>query len=86
MDTNTILADGEVAVAKAAGFLEEEAGVKSAARLFGALMAACAVSLTVTIVVVSLKFHSDAAVIDAAIGPSIIGLAGGVWGALRERN
>ena len=76
----------EAVVSKTCGFLEEEIGVRSAARLFGAIMTGCAVALTVTIVVVSLKFHGDAAGIAAAIGPSVLGLAGGVWGALRERR
>lgn len=83
MSLESVVLDG---VKNTCGFLEESPGVRSSARLFGAVMTACIIALTVAIVIVALKYPEHAAGIAGAIGPSIVGLAGGVWGAMRERN
>ena len=67
------------------GFLEESPGVRSMTRLTVILLVACIFVLTGSIPVVAILRAEQAAGIIAAIAGVITGLAGGVWGALRER-
>ena len=65
------------------GFFEESPGVKSSTRLLGMLLVSGCLVLTAVAAVVALQ-HQTATV--AALSTPIGALAGGAWGALRERN
>lgn len=67
------------------GFLEESPGVRSMTRLTAALLIAGVLVLVVAIAVVAVRGGENAAGVIAAIGAPMLGLAGGIWGALRER-
>lgn len=66
------------------GFLEESPGVRSMTRLCALLMACGALLLLLTICAVAL-WKPDATVIASLAAP-LVPLAGGLWGALRERT
>lgn len=65
------------------GFLEESPGTRSMTRLAVLLM--CIAVLVLAISAAIAATQKDAATV-AAMGSPILGLAGGIWGALKERN
>jgi hypothetical protein len=67
------------------GFLEESPHVRSATRLIALLMALGCLALVAVIGAVALLRPEQAPGIIAAIGVPLVGLAGGTWGALKER-
>ena len=67
------------------GYLEEAPGVKSMTRLSALLMVFGCLGLVAVIGVVAITRPEQAAGIIAAIGVPLVGLAAGIWGALKER-
>lgn len=67
------------------GFLEESAGVRSMTRLCALLMVVGCLGIVAAIVWVALK-RPDAQSVITALGVPLVPLAGGVWGALKERS
>lgn len=68
------------------GFLEESPGVHSATRLIALLMVVGCLALVAVIGAVALLKPEQAPGIIAAIGVPLVGLAAGIWGALKERH
>lgn len=68
------------------GFLEESPGERSMTRLAVLILVCAIVLLCLAIAVVAVVRAESAPAIIAAIGVAIGTLAGGVWGALRERR
>lgn len=68
------------------GFLEEEPGVKSMARLAVAVMLVAALALALAAAYVAVSKPEHAAAVVAAIGAPLSGIAGGIWAALKERH
>jgi hypothetical protein len=68
------------------GFLEEAPGVQSAARLIAVLLTFGCLTLTFAAVVAVFRDGEHAAAVIAALGAPIAALAGGAWGAMRERK
>lgn len=69
-----------------AGFLEETPGVRSMTRLTAAVLLVVLVCVAVAAIIVALKGGEHAAGIVGASGTLVLGLAGGIWGALKERQ
>ena len=68
------------------GFLEEAPGVQSAARLIAVLLTFGCLALTLSAIVAVFRGGEHAAATIAALGAPIAALAGGAWGAMRERK
>lgn len=67
------------------GFLEEAPGVRSMTRLAVAVMLVGCIALILSMPVIALKIPDHAAGIIGAEAGALATLAGGIWGALRER-
>ena len=65
------------------GFLEESPGVRSMARLATAALTLAAVLLAIATAYVAVRFRDAAAI--AALAAPLTALAGGVFGALKQR-
>lgn len=68
------------------GFLEEEPGVKSMARLAVAVMLVAALALSLAAAYVAIADPEHAAAVVAAIGAPLSGLAAGIFAALKARH
>lgn len=68
------------------GYLEEEPGVKSMARLGAAWGLVFIAAIIAAICYVAIQQGPNAAAIIAALGAVLIPLAGTVWSSLRERT
>lgn len=67
-------------------FFEESAGVASSSRLIAAGFCGSALLLAVAAAWVAVRGDANGAGVIAALGAPMTALAGGAWGALRERS
>lgn len=73
-------------MARQVGFTEEAPGVRSATRLTALLLVAGCLLLTLAAALAAWRSNEHSAGIIAGLAAPIAALAGGAWGAMRERS